>query len=76
METAGIRGGCPGCGSGAEGGQACRVSDAGKEKSGCQTACGGCCGGCSVCRETSDTRIWWDYDDTVLVYSSDMLEDE
>ena len=44
------------------------------------TACGGCpgatangCGGC--CPHTAGTEFRWDYDDTVLVYSSDMLEE-
>lgn len=51
--------------------------------------CGGCCGafachiggqsccGCSGgCSHAAGDEFQWDYDDTVLVFSSDMLEEE
>lgn len=65
---------CCGAGHAQDCGRGC-----GSEPQGCHEcqstagACGGCAGGCP---HAAGNELQWDYDDTVLVFSSDMLEEE
>ena len=63
---------CDCCGDRKETGCAGEAQDC----AGCRSkerACGGCAGGCP---HAAGNELQWDYDDTVLVFSSDMLEEE
>ena len=61
----------------------CMKTECAVEEQGCAGCrskggtCGGSCAGCAgSCPRTAGDEFQWDYDDTVLVFSSDMLEEE
>lgn len=72
--------GCGGCGSAENTANQIKTQTCSGCVSGGSTACQrgqqSCCGCSGSCPRAAENEFQWDYDDTVLVFSSDMLEEE